>query len=170
MFFCTVGFSGCQEKDGQTTIWWSDVDVATPTGSEGFGAFPPELLGRCPSVGVLLESGPEHFGREVVAVGRHLPQRSRLVDDLTDTGERKHQCGSEGDSVTSSEWGGGEDSHLQTKWGGVVSCPRGASVEHVQQHAAAAPHVRLGGQWIPPGHLGGHVALRAGEGGSWIDR
>lgn len=49
---------------------------------------------------------------------------------------------------------------------GVVAHPWGASVEHVQQHAAAAPHVGLGAERIPSRHLRGHVGLCAGEGGS----
>lgn len=53
---------------------------------------------------------------------------------------------------------------------GVVAYPRLASVEHVQQHAAAAPHIRLGAELISSGHLGGHVGLRAREGSSYIHR
>ena len=58
---------------------------AAVTCSQSFGAFPPQLSGRGSSVRVLLESGSENFGCEVVAGGRDLPQRRRLVDDLTRT-------------------------------------------------------------------------------------
>lgn len=59
------------------------------TCSEGFGAFPPELLRWCSSLSVFLEPGSEHLGREVVTVGRHLPQRRGLIDNLREHVKRK---------------------------------------------------------------------------------
>lgn len=54
------------------------------TCSEGFRAFPSELLRWRSPLGLFLESSSEQFGRKVVAVGWHLPQRRRPVDDLRD--------------------------------------------------------------------------------------
>jgi len=65
---------------------------------------------------------------------------------------------------------GKDGAHLEAQRMGVVAYPRVASVEHVQEHAAAAPHVRRAAWAIPSSHLGGHVGLRAGEGGSYCDR
>lgn len=59
-------------------------------------------------------------------------------------------------------------SHLQTERVGVVACPRVATVEHVQQHAAAAPHICLGARSVASCHLWGHVGLCAREGSTCI--
>lgn len=57
--------------------------------------------------------------------------------------------------------------HLETQWRGIIPYPWLASIEHVQQHAAAAPHISLGTQLITLSHLGGHVALCARETSSY---
>lgn len=62
------------------------------------------------------------------------------------------------------------DSHLEAQRMGVVTYPGLASIQHVQQHAAAAPHIHLGAESISSGHLGGHVGLCAREGSSYTNR
>lgn len=63
--------------------------------------------------------------------------------------------------------GTGEDTHLQTQRMRVVARPGSASVQHVQQHATAAPHICFGAERVSTGHFGGHVGLGAGEDASY---
>lgn len=51
------------------------------------------------------------------------------------------------------------ETHLEAEWVGVVAGPGMAAVQHVQHHAAAAPHVSLGAAPLAKHHLGGHVCL-----------
>ena len=51
--------------------------------------------------------------------------------------------------------------HREVEWAGVEACPRVAARAHVQEHAAAAPHICLGAAALCFHHLGGHVCLCA---------
>lgn len=53
--------------------------------------------------------------------------------------------------------------YLQTEGMVVILRPGVAPVQHVQHHAAAAPHVHLGVAALPQDHLWSHVCLRAGH-------
>lgn len=60
-----------------------------------------------------------------------------------------------------------EETHLQAQRMRVVARPGSASVQHVQQHATAAPHICFGAERVSSGHLRGHVGLGAGEDASY---
>lgn len=49
----------------------------------------------------------------------------------------------------------------------IEARPGPAPVQHVQQHATAAPHICFDTERVSSGHFGGHVGLSAGEDASY---
>lgn len=99
------------------------------TFSQSPGSFPIEVRGRRPLGRILLKSRREHLRCERAAVGGDLPQRRRLVGNLSPSQRRTPSKAAKklADCALSLSL-----SYLQVKPAGVVSGPRRTRVEHVQ--------------------------------------
>lgn len=102
------------------------------------------------AVKLLQWEGTSHRGGGSLTICReHVDTSVRVAEETSEHQIKQHAASS---------------AHLQTEWVGVVARPRGATVEHVQQHAAAAPHVCLGAGSAASCHLRGHVGFCTREG------